>query len=273
VYGAALPVLLLIVGVVFQILYSSKPTPLDNFERLKTLGIQRRVEDLLNGEPDTIRRQSEYRAEVDLFPALNYEPFQLLNETHVWDLRGWEPVPSVDILKPVSSTTLTSVFNLIKIDEAATYPIIAMTSGLDIFSRVDSRAFRVLTTESDERVSIGGTSLKKRLLEVDVSPEPLGEFSIETTRTYWNGFQHDDNTWVGTTVRQDVEDTISILVILPEDKRFFDYELLVAEVDSDRAYPYMGEQFVIEDDINHRYIFWEIVKPERNHVYRVDWHW
>ena len=139
---------------------------------------------------------------------IDFKQVELLEEFQIWDLRGWRDVDPVNIHDEISPIVLKSTIRLIKHGAIETYSIQAHTSGLEIYSRSDSHPtnFRVFESEDrKDRVNIGKNILKPRLLEIDISKEPIGEeFSIKTTRTYWNAFQSPKQKWVGVTVRQTV---------------------------------------------------------------------
>lgn len=274
VYGA-LGCIVGLIGIALTILFfvsSRTPVENDKFEQLRKDEIQQQVRLILEHPPEVLRQPAQSREYVDSLPPIEVQSFELLEEAHIWDLRSWQAVPSMDLTKLASPAVCMSEFRLRKRGPASTYSIVARTSGYDVFSRCDSHPndFRVLAEDSP--VSVGGTLLKARILVVNVADVPVGEsFDITTTRTYWNGFQGSDQTWCGVTVRQEVL-KITFLLILPAKKRFKSYTLSLAEIGSDEKQPYEGEQLFFEGP-GQKYLFWEIVKPLPNHVYRIDWLW
>ena len=273
VYGA-LGCIVGLTGIALTVLFfvsSRTPVENDKFERLRMEEIEQQVRLIQEHPPKVLRQPAQSREYVDSLPKLEVQSFELLEEAHIWDFQEWKAVPSIDLAKLASPTVCMSEFRLRKRRPASSYSIVAMSAGYDVFWRCDSHPddFRVLA--EDTPVSVGGTLLKARILVVNVADVPVGEsFDITTTRTYWNGMQGSE-AWCGVTVRQEVL-KITFLLILPAKKRFKSYTLSLAEIGSDEKRPYEGEQLFFEGE-GGKYLFWEIVKPLPNHVYRIDWLW
>ena len=114
--------------------------------------------------------------------------------------------------------------------------------------------------------------MKVRQFEIDVSRVPARqEFNVDKRFTFWNAFQNPDQWWVGTIVRERPL-KVAFLIILPQSRPFRSFSVHAAELNGHEQRQFDGEQFIYEDP-DRRYIFWEIVKPEANFVYRVDWQW
>lgn len=167
---------------------------------------------------------------------------------------------------------LKSKFTAQKIKESKTFDILAMTSGYDIYNRCDPPLDKCSVYVADDRIPIGGSIVKSRIISVDTSDILIyGEFDIRITRTYWNAFQNEDQSWIGTTVRQPVY-KVSLIIMLPDKKLFDDYILYVSEIGKNKQFPYSGDKIVISDK-NGKYIHWKIIRPRPGHVYYIDWDW
>jgi hypothetical protein len=209
---------------------------------------------------------------VDVLPPENHTDFEPVERDMVWDLRAWKPVPSHVNDQLVSPAVLTQRIRLRKLKETDFYRTEARTTGADIFFRSPTHDDSLRVLACDVPTKVGGVVGKSRMSDYDVSDVPLNsEFTIESILTFWNGFRSEDDLWVGATVKAPTS-TISFLVIMPRQKPMLEYTLRVAEIDGDRLGDYSGQQFVFEDP-DGRYLFWEIVTPETNLVYRVDWKW
>lgn len=248
---------------------SSQLTALmQQYERDAALELER----LLDSPPLVISQPSANRKSVDSLPELNIKDFSVVQESIIFDLRRWVPVPSLRRQQPVSPGVMHSRVRLKKKVETDAYHIPAGTSGYDIYFHSESHPDRYAVLVNDKESKMGKYPVKERVLEVDVSDAPVGkEFDIETTRTYWNAFQNEDQSWVGTIVRQPPND-IRFLILFPSGRPFTDFKCWVAKVRGDDRVPCTGRQVVIEDP-NKNFIYWKIINPRPNHSYQIDWEW
>jgi hypothetical protein len=288
IYGV-IGVLVGVVGIILTVIYATRSGS-ESRDALQ-LEVDSRVADILAQDSQVLANYNEVRIDLAERPdidlkRLDYSGFELLEERIIWDLREWKEVPTVELLggdlteqdlrKHHSAATVISEMKIRRIsEEARSYKIRAQTSGYEIFSRCQSHPENCVVVVNDEVGPAGGIHMKDRLLEVDVSQEPVTtkendhSFWIKTTRTYWNAFQRDEQTFVGTIVRQPI-DWVDILVIVPEEKPIMNFELMKAQTDGDNLYPF-NEQGVVLEGTN--YIYWKILKPTPGWGYRLDWGW
>lgn len=234
--------------------------------------VRQEVSRALSSPPDPIKRPSESRIQVESLPEANAADFDVISEHIICDLRSWEYVPSIDRSKPLSPAVMRSDVRLRKRVETDFYRIPSGTSGLDIYFHAESHpdAYRVLV--NDSQAKMGRYAVKERVLEIDIRSVPIGkDFRIQTSRTFWNAFQNEDQSWVGTIVREPVEE-ISFFLLFPESRPYKDFECLIAERGTKISVPCTGEQTVIEDP-RKRFIFWQTMYPKPNHSYQIDWNW
>ncbi len=242
------------------------------YERLRREEVAHVVQEHLRTPPRVETEPHPTRVEVDALEPANPSAFLPVSRLQIWDFRPWQNVPEEQRDQPLSSVVAITREVLRKQKPVDVYPTQSRTTGVDVFLRSDSHPdrFRVLAEKASSVV--GGQSMQSRQLLIDVSDRPVGsEFEVVRRSTYWNGCQRDDQRWIGTMVYSRPF-KVSFLVIMPEGKPFRSYQLRVAEIDGEGLKPYEGTQLVLEDP-ERQYLFWEIVKPLPQHVYRVDWEW
>jgi len=226
----------------------------------------------------------------DSAPTPTQSGFKLLEYTVECDLRRWHQVDSVeygDILKasPVVQAVRQTLINT---DGADKYYLRAHTSGLDVFSHstthqgVNDGGTHFFTVHESNEVFIiggnkgeledtGGYKVKQRILEFDVSEDPKDrEFDIHVFKTYWNAFQHPDQSWAGLVVDIDTE-YIRYLLVFPDDKPYTSY-VFFANDDQVHRTDLPAEDYILEDEKKH-WLCWYIQNPKVGHSYNIDWEW
>lgn len=241
------------------------------FHRQREIDAQYRR--ITRSPPEIVRDPHPNRQWVGQLEDDNEADFEVIEHQMVWDLRAWKPVigESKDMLISPASTYQRK--RLRKTRDTQVFATQARTTGADVFTRSpdDGRALQVLASNAPAKV--GGLVMKARQAIFDVADVPVGrEFTLATTRTYWNGFRDEDDLWVGAMVKNGSYEKVSFLLIVPTEKPIQSYHLRAAEIDGDGVENDLGQQFIFEDP-DGRYLFWEVANPKQNHVYQIYWKW
>ncbi|GAB4138807.1 MAG: hypothetical protein Tsb009_07270 [Planctomycetaceae bacterium] len=243
----------------------------DPYTALRREEVQRMYERVTSSPPQPIIAPYPEREIVKTLPPANSNDFEVIERSQIWDMRAWKPYDPSQPAQLHSAYILTDRVRLRKLKDTSEYRKPARTQGVVYIRSVSHpKKFRVLVSEQPTKV--GGVVMKERLAITDVADVPVGgEFDLEQRLTYWNPTSEMKEKWCGTMVRSPILKT-SFMLIMPKDRPFKWYKLRVAKIDGDQLVPYEGEQIVFADP-DHRYIFWEIVKPKPGYVYRIDWDW
>ena len=221
-------------------------------------------------KPTFMTEESNSRQSVDTVPEPTTTGFELLEHSVICDLRKFRPVSSVDHDKKLSPVVQSIHQRIKKIDGSQSYLLAAHTSGIDVFCQ--SASHPLIVHASEERRSVAEKyTVKPRVLEFDVSEEAMNsEFTIKTTKTFWNAFNNPDQSWVGIIVGLPTR-SISYLVVFPENKPYTSFKLFVDDEHQNRR-DLPTEHYVLEDP-HKRWLWWNIVDPKPRHSYNIDWEW
>lgn len=242
------------------------------FSSVDTLRQQRvisEVERIRSKPPLITSKPSDNRILVESVPEPTIANVELIDYWVIWDLRNLKKLSSLDrtqMLSPAVKRVRQRVKKIANIDN---YRVPAYTSGLDIYSRSDSLPLTVYASE--ERSNIAAYPVKPRMLEFDVSGVALGdEFFIDVSKTYWNAFQNDDQTWLGVTTELSTL-SINFLVVFPEDRPYKQLNYFASDknkkrIDVDNA------KYVVEGT-DKTWVSWHIDSPKAHHGYHIGWEW
>lgn len=210
---------------------------------------------------------------VNDLPKATTSGFELIEHIVVTDLRSYRKIKSGEA-KENPSPVVQRIRQIIKKDSNSPkfYRLKAYTSGLDVFS--DSVTHRENMTAYvskglKEKIS-DKYIVKPRILEFDVqSDSNVDEFLLKVSKTYWNAFQNDDQSWVGVSVGIPTR-SITFLVLFPEDKPYIEFDHFVNKHQKRINLP--PETYVLEDP-DKKWIWWKIENPEPGNGYNIDWEW
>lgn len=241
-------------------------------ENLRLKEVAAIVEGVRSRPPGVIYAAEANRVEVERLEREDLSGFDVMETLKVWDLREWVPLPPDALDKPGSPVVVRVERKLIKREPVDELRLDAITSGYDVYLRTISHPTRAVVRAARKTESLGGRPMKARQLAIDVSNVPVGTpFSVDLQATYWNAFQTPEQRWGGAIVTGNPL-KVSFLAIFPTERPFKSFQLEVAERGGARVTPFESER-VMHADKDAGYIFWEIVQPRANHVYRIRWEW
>ncbi len=199
--------------------------------------------------------------------------FETVERMEVYDFQSWKPLPRDRSAKLVSPVTCLSRRRIRKLKPVEEFRDESRTTGYDIFFAYESHISRLREFAEQTPGLVGGLRMKVRQFVLDVSEIAVDqEFEVVTRRTLWDAdYEGPDKRWVGAMVR-DRPHKISLLVIFPSNRPLKQHRLRIADLDGQGIRPYDGEQLVIEG-AGGNYLFWEILRPLPQQVYRIDWEW
>ena len=221
--------------------------------------------------PTGLDTPSTTRMETESVPSATKEGFELIEHSVVCDLRSFQSVSSVNQDKKLSPV-VQHVRQIIRnVDGLSKYRLWSHTSGLDVYSQSNTHKGRLLVYTSEERRTVAKYLVRPRVLEFDVSEDPMDrEFTIQVSKTFWNAFQNQDQSWGGLVVGLPTR-SIKYLVIFPDEKPFKSFELFANDEQKNRI-DLPTETYVLADP-QKRWIWWNIVNPKPGNGYNVDWQW
>lgn len=244
---------------------------------------------------------------ADYLDTPAYSRFQVLDDRRVFDLRTWKPKekkgiapstarPSPTQTAPTVEPTVCSKewqgghtpvsvarqMRFKKIAEAKQIGFEFRTTGLEVFLRalpvhgeagiIDPAQFTVLKDPNHGIVGGQGTLIRQIVLDI-ASIRLNEEFTTFVEGSYWDAFESPDQRWVGFLSYAAVAKG-SILVLFPDSPRIKKFELTVVPQTDVKMepQPYDGEGFLYAapDD---SFVYWEILNPKWNHVYKISWQW
>lgn len=241
--------------------------PVDDYTRRQ---VEDRVRDYRAAEPLPQRAASADRiyANTDDMPNPISTGFRVVSHEVVVNLHHFRDLPSIELPTPSSAVFQSVKHQIRKISEADTFNAMATTSGLDVFfqSRTPLTVYA-----NDDPARFGPYRVKRRIVEFDVADFPVGaEFTIQHSKTYWNAFQGEDQSWAGYEVRVPT-DEIDYLIIFPTDRPFDEIEFFANNSDGSRR-KLDREAYVLKDE-NNTWLWWRAVNPQPGTSYNIDWEW
>jgi len=263
-----LGVLLAVAAIVFQ--NEDQPATdikIDEYTREK---IKERVRDYRARDLPPQVASSAFRkyVEKEELPEQVSDDFRVIKHEVVLDFNNFKRLSSVELTNHASAVIKHVNHVIRKKSDASTFKLTAATSGLDVYIQSHSQ---LTVYANDEHDKFGPYSTKRRITEFDTAKFPVGsEFSIQHTKTYWNAFQGQDQSWTGYLVRMPT-DEIDYLIIFPKNKPFDSIELYATESNGARR-SLNRESYTLKDDTN-TWFWWRAVKPPAGTTYIIDWDW
>lgn len=247
-------------------LLRSKPSPIED-QRGR---IERDVE-ILRKLPPQAAPIPENIKDVDRVVVGNNAGYDIITDNRVFDMRGWKEVPQDALSERISQVTLRRRLHLSKTAKGDTFEMQARTSGLDVNLSCGDPYPCSYEAQKGESF-VGQERMKVRKVTVDVSKVEIGrEFDLNLHVTYWNSLQTETEQWFGMIGYANSE-RASLLLVFPPKKPFKEFELMTARTEKDTPVPFSGERRLLmsrEKD----WIYWEVLKPEVGHVYKLHWKW
>ena len=239
----------------------------DDFTRLTIIN---RVKEYRDSKrvPQEAPSVSRKNVSVDQMPSPVSKGFRIVKHTVVVDFSNFKKLESIDLAQNSSAVIQVVTHTIQKTAEADTFNATATTSGRDVY--IQSTAPMVVFA-NDDRSKFGKYTVKKRVIEFDVSANPVGStFLVEHSKTYWNAFQGTDQSWAGYEVRVPT-DEIEYLIIFPKNRPFSSIEFFANNADGVRE-RLERESFVLQGPDN-TWLWWRAVNPRVGISYNVDWEW
>ncbi|MEM8865936.1 MAG: hypothetical protein AAGF31_10380 [Planctomycetota bacterium] len=257
---------------------SSVPTqpPVNRVTQTVKQQVSREASDFLSRPEYYIHEQRHEFEDVDDLPSAQNDGFVVLEKKQVWDTRSWRPVVNDAVGPEGSALTLHWQRQIRKASESSVFVSAPKTAGNELICSTDEsfpcRFFRLSKPKL-----VGDVRMIERQIHYDVSSLDRGdEFSLRGVNTYWNSLQRPSDLWVGTIARKGLRHT-SDLVLFPIDRPWKKYWATIATNQKNiRIEPeeYEGDNyFFIADDIERRWIYWEVVAPKPGYVYQLRWEW
>jgi hypothetical protein len=259
-------------AVTFLALASRTSPTAESLAELRQAEIRREVARLLRQPPLQTRADPVPVTEVDRVSGPDHSAFEILEDARTWDLRGWQPVPPGERDRLISCATMTTRLRLQKIRPADEFTLQTRTSGAAVFIECLSHpdAYRILAQK--RAAFVGRQQTRVRQCVVDVSDVPeRKEFNLSFVSTVWNSLQTEEDRWVGV-IGYEHSFKVSMLVLFPPDRPFKSYQLTVAPTAKADPVPYEGRKILLADE-QRGYVFWEILEPKKDQVYRLHWTW
>lgn len=242
----------------------------DPYREMRQQEVQRIVNRFLQNPSDYLSEPSVGRVFVPALTPPDPAAFETISRLHIYDFSHWRPYDPDKTGEPYSPVTLIKQQRLRKLKPVEEIRVESRTSGYDVYQTCEDCPGPAYEVGEDSLVQVGGQTMKARQLVVDVSEvEVDSEFDLDIRCTFWNAFEKEDQRWVGVMIR-DRPFKVSFLIIFREDQTVQKYKLRVADIDGQNIRDYEGEQLLIEGD-GGRFLFWEIMNPQPQHVYRIDW--
>ncbi len=248
---------------------------IDDFTRSR---VHEMVRSALSKDPIIQKKSSSSRVWVDKVPEdVTTSGFELMDYSVMFDLRAREelnleesdPADRDALKSPVVQTIRKVIRN---IDGADRYSFRSSTSGVDVFARSSTHEDRMKVFASHtERQNSGLYLTKPRVIELNVSKDPKDrDFIIEITKTFWNSFQTEKQSWAGLYATVPMH-SISILALFPKDKpatkiEYFAHNQLKNRIDLPNE-----KQVIIGP--HGSWVWWRIVEPIPGYGYAIDWEW
>lgn len=221
----------------------------------------------------TVPAPQQYQ-QVDAIPDPTYTAFTFLRDTSILDLRGLAKSSLLARMPWVSKkSNPANLINTMIIRKTATADSISFTyatSGTLDVRCVSQKCSLRRAIQADQHDS--GVLTETWELTADVSRVPIGgEFEIIVEATYWNAFDSPEKQWYATYPnRQPGTETLSTLVLFPENKPFTTYSTLAYPHGSRTGEPFSGESrvAVAPDKLS---LFWEIPNAQGHDTYELHW--
>lgn len=221
----------------------------------------------------TVPAPHQYQ-QVDSIPEPTYSAFTFIRDTSILDLRGLAKSTLLARMPWMSNKTnpvnLTNAMTIRKTANADFISFTYATSG-----KLDVRCLTHVCTlrralQTDEHES--GTLKETWEVTANVSRVPIGgEFELIVEATYWNAFDSPEKQWYATypNKQQDPE-TVSTLVLFPENKPFTEYTLLAYPHGSTTGQLFSGDSRIVPapDKLG---LYWEIPNAQGNDTYELHW--
>ncbi len=208
-------------------------------------------------------------------PTTNESEFELIEHVVVTDLRSYKEILDSDDLRTKTSPVVQRIRQEIKKSDIspAVYRLKGYTSGIDVYSDSITHRDEMKVYESEglkEKID-NRYIVKPRILEFDISDTTNGdnEVLLKISKTYWNAFQDDKQSWVGVSVGIPTR-SITFLVLFPKDKPYSKFEHFVNR--NQKRIDSYNENYVLEDP-DKEWIWWKIENPQTGHGYNIDWDW
>lgn len=232
--------------------------------------VERDVEILRKLPPQAAPMPDKVKEVEEIIVSKN-EGFDIVSDSRVFDMRGWKEVPPNALNERLSQVTLRRRLQLTKTAPGDIFEMQARTSGLDVnLSCVDP--FPCSYEAQKGESIVGQERMKVRKVTVDVSKVEIGrEFNLNLHVTYWNSLQTEIEQWFGM-IGYTNSERASLLLVFPPNKPFKSYELTTARTEKVTPTEFSGERRLLKSP-GHDWIYWEVLKPELAHVYRLHWKW
>jgi hypothetical protein len=230
------------------------------------------VESVWQYKPEPVTDQKELEF-VDELPPVDYSAFEIIKDERIFDLRDWKPVPPELANKQVSRTRMERTVQLIKTKRVEEIRFEFRSTGSDLFVECKSPYPSPRVIGQSKHVPFDGKPGTVRHLIVDVHAIPVGErFVVDMAATFWNGFQTENEFYVRATAYPNSA-LVSLLVVYPKDKPYKDKpELRVRPANSQKFEEFSGDRVLLESK-NRDWLYWEVGKPQADHVYYMYWKW
>ncbi|WP_373499150.1 hypothetical protein [Desulfococcus sp.] len=214
--------------------------------------------------PETIR-------EVPSLLEPNYEPFEIIKDVRVIDLRTRRKIPPDKMDQRYSPVTWIRWTLARKSKAADSISFHFATTGTALDPRCLTHTYKL--KKAVEPDIHGQWELKQHWeIEVDVSDLSAGqEFFVINEITYWNGFRGEDRDWAAIKAEKQTQE-IALLVLFPQDKPFKSYELYAYPHGSDKPREFMGDARIVPSP-NHLSFYWKISNPRVDYAYQIEWTW
>lgn len=210
--------------------------------------------------------------EVDEVVSPDNSAFEVLEDSRVWDLRGWKPTPEARKDEFISWATMTTRLRLQKVRPTETFNLQARTRGKEVFIECLSHpdAYRLYAQKAPSFVGKQRTKTRQCVVDVASIPEQK-EFDIRFRSTYWTSLPEEEDRWVGI-IGYEHSFKVSQLILFPPDLPFKEYWLMVAPTVEAAPVEFQGRKIVLADE-QHTFLYWEVLEPKKDRVYRLHWKW
>lgn len=212
--------------------------------------------------------------QVDSIPDPTYTAFTFIRDNSILDLRGLAKSSLLARMPLLSKkSNPVNLLNAMLIRKTAPATHISFTYATS--GKLDVRCLTEVCTlrraiQDDEHQS--GTLKETWEVTADVSKVPVGtEFELIVEATYWNAFDTPEKQWYATYPnRQPDPETVSTLVIFPENKPFSKYSMLAYPHGSTTGQLFSGDSRIIPAK-DHLSLYWEIPNAQGNDTYELHW--